>query len=901
MDIITNGLLNIRFPIEVTEEPHDIPVETLPTKLVPLSIIVEYAFSPVTNNRNQMAVGSLLNKFNQTLRDQSQFLEQSVPSFSFNLPAANQAIYSVPNPTISVPNPVGPPSTQPIPRISKVPREMNVPIGLTGNPQSNITQHIYPTQHIHPTKFPVESTRIVTRAAPRNRGVEPLNAVNFEISRPGNDELFSFDDRHMPLDLSPRRPVSNHTRIKQHESIPAVKPIPTIDSHAALPAFYATHTHLPNNTKPQTTVSGQNRLLPTTHSGYGGDRLTFSTPNNRPVNVNIPEISRGGQSMAEPRVNSDNSETRHMLEVVRGQMALSWVPMGPPDIFDGRDPLSFPLWKIAFDALVDKAAMSATDKLNILNHSLGGSAKAAVQGYLMLEPHEAYDAAYKQLNKRYGNNVSLGNSFRDRLRAWPRISGTDNTGLRNYVDYLQQCKTAMSSFRNVSILDNESENADKVAAHSEENEVFPSFSDFVDFLDKEDRIAHDPITKGFLKSNNARNQIHAGSFVSEGHKTAVVGSIFGACGFCRERHSIHVCNNFKTKSLDFRMKFVRDNHLCFACLNTGHLARDCRNRKTCEICQGRHPTVMHTSERSSANSPQQSSATTCASSDHSAYAIRKSSMVVSVYISHTDNPDRHKVAFAMLNTQSDTSFITEKTARDLGLVGKDVRLSLSTMTSSDKIIKCKRFNGLQVRGFSSQVNIALPGVFSRQSIHINYDHNPCAEMLNDWPHLEKLRDQLMPKIGCEVGLLIGYNCPRALVTREVIGPPDNSDCPYGLKTELGWSIMGVITRSPVETSDQFGHSHRIASTQITGSQIVIPQRTKEIVSPADCWKVLEGDFADRGQHEDGTSQDERTFLKQMEDNILVDTEGHYSMPLPFNKNEKGLFDNKQLILILDRQ
>ena len=413
------------------------------------------------------------------------------------------------------------------------------------------------------------------------------------------------------------------------------------------------------------------------------------------------------------------------------------------------------------------------------------------------------------------------------------------------MDYLQQCRTAMLSYKNLKILDNESENADmmdklplwlsrkwarKVAAHREEYEEFPSFSDFVDFLDKEDRFAHDPITKGLSRGSNSKGQFRGGTFASEGHKSAGVGSSFGACNFCGERHSIVICTKFRIKSLDFRMQFVRDKHLCFACLNTGHLARDCRNRKNCEICQGRHPTIMHANESSTVNPPQQSSATTCASNDPSAHAIRKSSMVVPVYVSHTDNPNKHKMVFAMLDTQSDTSFITEKTARDLGLVGRDVRLSLSTMTSSDKIIKCKRFNGLQVRGCNSQVNIALPGVFSRPAIPINYDHIPCAEMLNDWPHLEKLRDHLVPKIGCEVGLLIGYNCPRALVTTEVISAPNNSDCPYGLKTELGWSIMGVITRSPVETPDQFGHSHRIAASIITGSQI--PERRKEVASPS---------------------------------------------------------------------
>ena len=135
-----------------------------------------------------------------------------------------------------------------------------------------------------------------------------------------------------------------------------------------------------------------------------------------------------------------------------------------------------------------------------------------------------------------------------------------------------------------------------------------------------------------------------------------------------------------------------------------------------------------------------------------------------------------------------------------------------------------------VRGLNGQANIALPGVFSRPSIPINHDHIPNTDMIDNWPHLEGLRNHLMPRSDCEVGLLIGYNCPRALVTKEVVGVPDNPDSPYGLRTELGWSIMGIISRSPEEASDLFGHSHRIVSTQITGSQIV-PQGHSRKRSP----------------------------------------------------------------------
>ena len=101
------------------------------------------------------------------------------------------------------------------------------------------------------------------------------------------------------------------------------------------------------------------------------------------------------------------------------------------------------------------------------------------------------------------------------------------------------------------------------------------------------------------------------------------------------------------------------------------------------------------------------SATTCAVKNFRTQAPVKSSMVVPVCISHINDPNTERVIFAMLDSQSDSSFITEETAAGLGVEGRQVRLSLSTMTSKDRIIHCKRFEGLQVRGFNSQHRIKL--------------------------------------------------------------------------------------------------------------------------------------------------------------------------------------------------
>ena len=138
------------------------------------------------------------------------------------------------------------------------------------------------------------------------------------------------------------------------------------------------------------------------------------------------------------------------------------LPVLEPEIFDGKDPLALPLWRLSFDALVDNRTITDTDRLNLLNKYLKGEAKRAIQGYLLLPPSEAYYKAYRVLLNRYGDNFKLASAFKEQLRSWPRVGATDAAGLRDLVDFLQQCSTAQGIIPALKLVDDESVNGDLV-------------------------------------------------------------------------------------------------------------------------------------------------------------------------------------------------------------------------------------------------------------------------------------------------------------------------------------------------------------------------------------------------------------------------------------------------------
>jgi hypothetical protein len=68
------------------------------------------------------------------------------------------------------------------------------------------------------------------------------------------------------------------------------------------------------------------------------------------------------------------------------------------------------------------------------------------------------------------------------------------------------------------------------------------------------------------------------------------------CAHCNKRgHVVYICDNFLKLALKEKLASVKDNKLCFRCLNPGHLARECKVRFVCDInkCGKRHHRLLH--------------------------------------------------------------------------------------------------------------------------------------------------------------------------------------------------------------------------------------------------------------------------------------------------------------------
>ena len=65
------------------------------------------------------------------------------------------------------------------------------------------------------------------------------------------------------------------------------------------------------------------------------------------------------------------------------------------------------------------------------------------------------------------------------------------------------------------------------------------------------------------------------------------------CLFCSGEHAFSSSSWFKKKHHTDKISFLKERGICFACLVTGHMSKDCTQRLTCIICNRSHSTALH--------------------------------------------------------------------------------------------------------------------------------------------------------------------------------------------------------------------------------------------------------------------------------------------------------------------
>ena len=277
------------------------------------------------------------------------------------------------------------------------------------------------------------------------------------------------------------------------------------------------------------------------------------------------------------------------------------------------------------------------------------------------------------------------------------------------------------------------------------------------------------------------------------------------------------CNILRRKPYKQRIQFLMEKRICFGCLTEGHIAKNCPKRLTCKIgsCSKRHPTVLHTSSNENFNNLKNTSkedkATSTYSTDgnasvaftnseietqnYSVEAVRKTIIARAIIPVKLSVKGRNKfvTTYAFLDNSSDSTFCTERLAQQLGVKGKEAKISLTTMEKTDSLIDCSVLTDLNVSDIDENCLIPLPVVFTTKEIPIAKNEIPNQDDVDEWSYLRGVH---LSEIDAEIGLLIGSNVPQALEPIEFRNSQDRG--PYATRTVLGWTINGPLSRKREE-------------------------------------------------------------------------------------------------------
>ncbi|KAF6023166.1 hypothetical protein EB796_018528 [Bugula neritina] len=154
-------------------------------------------------------------------------------------------------------------------------------------------------------------------------------------------------------------------------------------------------------------------------------------------------------------------------------------------------------------------------KMHVLKQHVDGPAREAISGLCSLHTLAAYQKARIILKERFGSEFTVANEFRKKINAWPKMKPHEHKQIQSFSDFLTHCEIAATDIKELEILNDCEKNLElmsklpdnminrwkrEVTTHRKNHRSYPSFSQFVKFVQTEAEILNDPITSSLSGS-----------------------------------------------------------------------------------------------------------------------------------------------------------------------------------------------------------------------------------------------------------------------------------------------------------------------------------------------------------------------------------------------------------------
>ena len=141
-----------------------------------------------------------------------------------------------------------------------------------------------------------------------------------------------------------------------------------------------------------------------------------------------------------------------------------------------------------------------------------------------------------------------------------------------------------------------------------------------------------------------------------------------SCPKCKENHALYSCEQFRRLNATDRKKFVQDVKLCFNCLRSGHMVKECSSQKGCKTCGKSHNSLLHNDVNTASSSSENKSKPIISQSPQVTSTIDNSQVLLqTALIKMLDNRGNPLQCRALLDCGSQINLITNSCRSKLGL------------------------------------------------------------------------------------------------------------------------------------------------------------------------------------------------------------------------------------------
>ncbi|GFQ85683.1 DUF1758 domain-containing protein [Trichonephila clavata] len=325
-----------------------------------------------------------------------------------------------------------------------------------------------------------------------------------------------------------------------------------------------------------------------------------------------------------------------------------------------------------------------------------------LRGLLLSEPaniikhipitETAYNEAWEKLLARYDKKKQIMFSLIKTFMEQPSFNDINTSNLRNIAD------TSDEVIRGLKSIDTKAESRDVWLIYillqkvdSKTRQEWAQFSNNIDFPTFESFIE-------FLNNRCTYLELYNESVIYE-KQPFVNKSKFNnnfKCSCCKMNHLVFKCLKFKEMSVKERKQFVNKQKLCMNCLSDKHTESHCNSTFTCHFCKKRHHSLLYDNNfknyAMSSNKSHHAQGQNQIGNDTnpnktvtaSVNSMQKNfSLLPTIRVNIKNILGENCQVRVMTDSGSESTFISEKCLKLLGLKRKNARLQIRGLQDSN--------------------------------------------------------------------------------------------------------------------------------------------------------------------------------------------------------------------------